>query len=299
MSSWNTLKSTQDASINYIQTTSVPGESLEARYVRRVEDYFIVYLSSHYGCNLSCRFCHLTATKQTSTRPASLGDYSRQAREVLAGYVHQVNAGEVAQADRVHFNFMARGDALMNPNLTLSAEHLFDELHGLALEVGVLKSRFNVSTIMPREASYHNGLRSIFSNPWSVPYYSLYSVKESFRKRWLPKALPVSESLDMLADLQKYDKDRKVVLHWAFIEGENDTERDVNAILESVDKSGLRAKFNLVRYNPPSGRKEVEASEDKIQHLFNIIQGSMKLPGSRIVPRVGFDVAASCGMFVN
>lgn len=294
---WDILSSFQDASVNHVQASD-DGGHIEARLVQRTPDYFICYLSSHTGCAHSCRFCHLTATKQTMMTPVTLAGYLDQARVVLGTYRKRLAAGQPA-AERMHFNFMARGEALSNPDLLARSKELFSGLGQQAAELD-LPARFLVSTILPRD--FDADLATVLGDERSLPYYSLYSINPRFRKRWLPKALPAERGLELLADFQART-DRNVVLHWAFIEGENDSVEDVEATLDAVEQAGLRAKFNLVRYNPHDARHGREPGEAHLQHLFERIStrltGMGGQAGSRIVPRVGFDVKASCGMFIE
>lgn len=291
--SWETLSSCQDASVNHTLATP-DGGHWESRYVQRVTDYFICYLSSHTGCSYSCRQCHLTATGQTMMTPATLEDYLAQTDRVLGTYRLRRSHG-MDPASYMHFNFMARGEALANPTLVGRSGELFERLAEKAHEVD-LPSRFLVSTILPRD--FTADLTQVLAHPEAVPYYSLYSTNSKFRKRWVPKGMPAEEGLALLADFQKRTG-RKVVLHWAFIEGQNDSLEDVEVTLDAVEKAGLKAKFNLVRYNPHDQRHGQEPSEAHLQMLFDRISQRLGQPGSRIVPRVGFDVKASCGMFVT
>src|SRR3954463_15536115 len=92
-------RSTQDASVNWDRPADVG--RLEARFVRRRPDYFVVYLSSQTGCAQGCRMCHLTATGQTRLRDATFSEIIEQARIVLDHYRR-----EAEPARTVHFNFM-------------------------------------------------------------------------------------------------------------------------------------------------------------------------------------------------
>jgi 23S rRNA (adenine2503-C2)-methyltransferase len=105
MLDFNVHHSAEDDSVNFV--AGVGFAAFEARYVRRSDDYFIAYLSSHTGCDRACRFCHLTAMGETSMAWAGMPDFMAQAHRVLSHYILEVDT----PADRVHFNFMARARA--------------------------------------------------------------------------------------------------------------------------------------------------------------------------------------------
>jgi adenine C2-methylase RlmN of 23S rRNA A2503 and tRNA A37 len=283
------LRSKEDASVNFVFPNG-----LESRFVQRDPEYFIVYLSSHRGCNRACRFCHLTQTGQTDMTPATVQEVLKQAEVVKQHYVREVyNDPHKECASVVHFNWMARGEVLMNSDIMKNWYWLVNELREMFYGLR-LKFRFNISSIIPEG--------DIFLPLGMMPvdmtlYYSLYSVNPEFRKRWLPKAVPVDRAFQFLNQWQK-NLDQSVVFHWAFIDSENDSEEDVAAICKMIKDSGIKARMNVVRYNPFGPGQGKESSEEVIQARFEQLKQVMLVPGSRIVPRVGFDVMASCGCFV-
>lgn len=281
------IRSELDASINWVRRVEVG--AIEARFVRREPGTVVVYLSSQTGCRQACRMCHLTATGQTALRDVTMEEYVEQAEVVLA-HVRGVEPASV-----VHFNFMARGEPLMNPVMVERAGELLDRLWRLADEAR-LRPRFLVSTILPK--GFTRRLEDVFARYQPELYYSLYSTSEAFRRRWLPNAHPVDAALDQLAAWQR-ETSKIVKIHFAFIRGENDAEADVHAMCDALDARGLRANVNLVRYNPPSPDHGAEPDEAVIAR--NAALFRTRLPGARVqvVPRVGFDVQASCGMFVS
>jgi 23S rRNA (adenine2503-C2)-methyltransferase len=290
------IDSHEDASVNFV-ADSGDGGFYESRLVQRSWEKPICYLSSHSGCSYSCRFCHLTATGQTMMRPATLEDYLRQAEPVLAEYGRRVAEGQPA-GKRINFNFMARGEPLANPVILENSSELYRELGNMAAGYE-LPAQFKVSSILPRD--FQGNLQSILEDERSQFYYSLYSMDPSFRKRWLPKAMEPQKALDLIANWQAASG-RPIVLHWAFIKGQNDGVDGIDQILEAVEQRGIVARFNLVRYNPHDARHGEEPAEVDIQSLFAQIQARLDQSGpggSRIIPRVGKDVAASCGMFIE
>lgn len=278
-------KSAQDASVNWDKAADVG--RIETRYVRRAPDYVVVYLSSQTGCSQACRMCHLTTTGQTQLRNVTHAEFLAQADTVLDYYQR-----ETPSARSVHFNFMARGEPLASPVLLRHADELLGDLAQRAVRFR-LRPRYLVSTIFPRELG-DTCLEETFVCFHPEIYYSIYSMNERFRRRWLPKALPAGEALDRLAAWQRSTY-KLCKIHYAFIEGENDSENDVHAICDALESRKLLAHVNIVRYNPAG--QGVEPSEEIIQRNADIYRSRLPHARVRVIPRVGYDVAASCGMF--
>jgi 23S rRNA (adenine2503-C2)-methyltransferase len=282
----------EDESVNFIRLA--PGGAFEARYVRRTAEYMIAYLSSQAGCDRACRFCHLTATGQTAMTQAGVQDYVRQIADVLSHHDAQS-----VRPSRMNVNYMARGEPLLNPIMQdrgrwLDMRFRIRDMAALSMIDDV---RHNVSTIMPREA-LERPLEHVFGDGGTTIYYSLYSMDPAFRRRWLPKSADPVAALDHLARFQKATG-LEVALHWAFIAGENDDVETLHRIVDAVHASGLRPKFNAVRYNPFDDRRGREPEQEIVERNFAILAAAFEHPSSRIVPRVGFSAKASCGMFAD
>jgi len=280
------LNSQIDRSVNFVEEQLVG--FLESRFVRKCDDYFIAYLSSQTGCNRGCTFCHLTATGQTSFVDSSHNDFMAQAIQVFKHYRQ-----EKKPARYMHYNFMARGEPLANKILLDSGDELLTKLGQVAKDEG-LPAKFNISTIMP--VTLKKPLIEIFGYVNPTIYYSMYSTNAKWRQKWMPAAMEPNEALAMLKDYQNFSK-KIIKIHYAFIAGQNDSVEEINNVCDAIENQGLICEFNLVRYNPASPEQGEESSEEVINRNIDII--SSRFSGKvQVIPRVGFDVKASCGMFV-
>lgn len=284
------LQSREDNSVNFISTGNFVGK-IEARYVRRKDWYAVVYLSSQTGCIQACRMCHLTAMGETKLVDVTPQQFIEQAQTVLQWYDHNAPRAEV-----VNFNFMARGEALVNPYLLSDSSSILSDLQKLAWSHSLIP-QFNISTIMPKTLAGKK-LKDIFPKILPELYYSVYSVDDTFRKHWLPKSLPVEQSLAMLKDWQQFSG-KIPKIHFAFIKDENDSRASVIALCNAINAIKLHVNVNIVRYNPFSEKQGTEPSEEVINRNIHIMQNM--LPNARInlIQKVGFDVQASCGMFLK
>lgn len=289
--SWETLQSKEDDSVNFVGRGDFLG-FFETRYVRRDQRHFAVYLSSQSGCKQACRMCYLTVTKQTFAENADFNVYFDQALAILNYYDKNCPKAEI-----VHFDFLARGEPLDNPLFLKCGEELLYRL-GIETKARGLISRFIISTILPKSFA-DRSLSGIFSIIHPEIYYSIYSIHEGFRKKWLPKAMPLDDAIRIL---QEYQRNTKMVikLHWAFIEGENDNpEKDIMPLCWRIKDSGLRVDIVIIPYNPYSEKYGRESSEVVINQNIQILRNMLPFSRVKIIGRVGRDVKAPCGMFVE
>lgn len=282
MSDFISMKSDIDRSVNFVSNHLVG--FVETRYVRKTEEYFIAYLSSQTGCNHGCQFCHLTATGQKRFDDCDIDQMLSQAKAIYGHYDRDTTA------KYMHYNFMARGEPLSNVYIQNHGDELLYELGRLS-KARNLPSKFNISTIMPIKNK--RSLTDIFGITSPTIYYSIYSANEEWRDKWLPAALPVREALSELAEYQKMSK-KVVKFHSAFIKNENDNLDEIRMMMAMIQRRRISGEFNIVRYNPYSLQQGAES--ERLSDIVDLIGEYMPV---KVIPRVGFDVKASCGMFVQ
>jgi len=272
------LKSAIDHSVNFVFDNGQ-----EARFVKRNDDYFIVYLSSHNGCNQACRFCHLTQSGQTDMKPTTIEEFLVQAQTVI-DYWKTTDMRERA----IYFNFMARGEPLLNSHV-YDWRELREEL--LRIVPNGLAVKFKISTIMPHGVNTLNQ----FKYDDTYIYYSLYSFDKNFRRRWLPKSV---DPYYAIGKLKQFSPDgSNIVFHWALIDNENDGLLDNIQTQHAITRLFPLSRINIVRYNPYSPQQGIES--DQIIEVVGILRRNLAGVPVKLIPKVGFDVKASCGMFIK
>jgi len=246
--------------------------------------------------------CHLTQTGQTDMTQASLEDFIVQATISLEQAALSATSLNTTP-EVLHYNFMARGEPLMNDTIMQNWDDLSEQLISIAHEhFPGIAVKFKISTIMSgffdeyAEEFLTHGVDNLpFKNNKPEIYYSLYSMNHEFRKRWLPKADLPMEALRILSNYQR--SGGKVRIHGAFILGHNDDIDEIRKMLPTI-KHFLpdNPTFNIVRYNP-FDEKSCETDEDMMQAIEQTIRD--KGFTVQVVERVGEDIKASCGQFVQ
>lgn len=281
------LKSKKEATRNWIiPVSNNPKQVFEARYVRR-PGKISAYVSSAAGCFRRCKMCYLTDQEQFGGRQATKNDYIEQMKTIM---LHHRGCRDL-ESKKCNVNLMARADALDNIHFRKDYDEIYDQWKKSVQEAGLDKMQVNVSSIIPRNITC---IPKFKGN--TVFYYSMYSVDPSFRRKWLPQAKEVHEALKLVQRWQQ-SMSKPVVIHGAFIAGENDSEKDVREMCETVKvKHGIQARFNIVRYNPPPS---LQGKSKECEHLEELRIWIKDYMPCKVIPRVDPQVYASCGMFVN
>lgn len=273
------LESSHDRTVNTIFDEDIG--FLETRQAHKGH-YDVIYLSSQTGCNQGCKFCHLTASRQTVFKNASLSDLLKQAAVGLS----------TCSMSTVHFNYMARGEPLLNPNIHSDT---LTELSRLALKTERIdKVRHLISTILPRDFVTNESLTERFPIYQPEIYYSLYTTDDYLRKRFMPNASSARDALKMLKEWQDFSN-KLIYIHFSIVPFLNDSLEQIRNVVDAVKSEGLNVRFNIVEYNSPDAEESPPMISSKQAAAY--INEFYPQYLTRYLPRIGYDVYASCGMF--
>lgn len=240
--------------------------------------------------------CHLTATNQRSFKPVGKAEYVQQL-DVLLKH-HDSHTPSSATVRPVYINLMARGEPLANRELTHGFANIFQAWNNMCATRG-LTLFVNVSTIVPTVAE-NLAIFPMFGKEFSPSvrlYYSMYSLSPTFRRKWLPNAMDPFRAMDMLRDIEMRTK-VPITFHWPLIRGENDGDEDIEEIVAAIAARRFEGRYHLVRFNPPPGSQYQEPPSDRLEAVLRRMSKAFPDPKkSKMIPRVGEDVHASCGTF--
>lgn len=324
------LISELDHSVNFALKTQ-DGGYFESRLVFREytdSKYLVIYLSSASGCDQACKICHLTQTKQLMNTYATKEDYIEQFNLVLNEYINKVKEGKLPLIDKVHINFMARGEPLDNDNLINGHSELFEyfnkTLQEKIITFKILKIK--ISTILPislllkvQNNKFSKNWFSFLQHENVEIYLSTYlSGYDGNTTKLTPKSLVVKafDCDKLYCDNNQYYHffakyffnylKNRLTIHFAFIELYNDNYTAINklnVVIKEYNKLNVhshKTKVNIVRFNSPIDNLR-ETDADQIDHLMSVIKSANSCFETpvKLIPKVGYDVKASCGMFIS
>ena len=237
-------------------------------------DRATICVSSQVGCAVDCQFC-LTALLGVK-RNLSVGEIVGQVCAVL-------NDQRVSlPLARVNLVFMGMGEPFLNYDNVMKAVRLLVE------GVGIPESRMTVSTagIVPR--IYDLGAeatRPKLAISLNAPNNELRTQLMPVNRKWdLEKLMAAAR------DFPLRNRER-ITFEYVLLKDVNDSEQQARELAELV--RGLRAKINLIPFNPGPEIEFQTPTEDRVLR-FQTALTSANVPAFVRRPR-GRDIYAACG----
>ena len=237
-------------------------------------DRATICVSSQVGCAVDCQFC-LTATLGIR-RNLSAGEIVGQVLAVLN------DRGVRVAEDRINLVFMGQGEPFLNYDNFMKAVRL------LAEGVGIPEPRMTVSTsgIVPRiEDLGREPLRPKLA-------ISLNASNDEVRARVMPinRKWPIAKLLHAARAFPLRNRER-LTFEYVLLGGVNDAPQHARELAELL--RGLRAKVNLIAWNPGPGIDFEMPASDRVL-AFQQVLVRAGIPTFIRRPR-GRDIFAACG----
>jgi 23S rRNA (adenine2503-C2)-methyltransferase len=251
---------------------SEAGEQAESG--RRVWERSTICVSSQAGCAVDCQFC-LTALLGLK-RNLTAGEIVGQVCAVLTD--QKISPPQA----RVNIVFMGMGEPFLNYDNFMKAARLLVE------GVGIAESRMTVSTagVVPR--IYDFGAELI--RPKLA--ISLNASNDELRTRLMPinHKWNLEQLMAAARDFPLKNRE-KVTFEYVLLDGINDGAQNAREVAELV--RGVRAKINLIAFNPGAGVAFQTPAEGRVSEFKEILRAA-GVPAFVRRPR-GRDIYAACG----
>ncbi len=259
--------------------------SIELEDKRHVETVYIpdgerhtFCLSTQVGCPLKCTFCFSgTVRFERNLTPGEIVGQFLLAREELA-----------SPPARSNIVFMGMGEPLLNAEGVDGSLEILSDDNACA----VSPRRITVSTAgLPDELE-----RFAIGHPAVGLAISLHATTNGNRSRIMPinRKHPLEELLAAARRLP-LPRRRRITFEYVLLGGENDTRADAYRLASLLE--GMKAKVNLIAYNPWPGSPHLRTTREATESFMRILAAAgitVSLRRSR-----GDDVLAACGQLAG
>jgi adenine C2-methylase RlmN of 23S rRNA A2503 and tRNA A37 len=276
---------------------------------------YSVFISASLGCYMACPFCHLTIKNS---------QYRKLATDQVVANVKEAIEAEIARKPEMNKRYvklcwMGMGDAISQPDMVHDATL---ELMDWLMEKGYTKGLdcVDLSTVLPkvkdgwieRFTALNKALEKYPVNPDSFRieqaevstretytdrsrfrmFFSVHSAVQATRDKMVPKATPLAEALPKLREFAQSGPNR--MLHQLFVEGLNDSDEEVEALLVLLKDNFPQQELRVLRYNfcDRSPYREWDHIDQAVARIAD------QHPALKVQVSAGKEVAAACGQFL-
>ncbi len=234
-------------------------------------------ISTQAGCGFGCAFCAtaLMGLKR-SLSAGEIVDQILEARRALA-------------ADRriTHVVLMGMGEPLANYDQTCAALKIMSDADW---GIGISPRRITLSTVglVPQ-------MKRLMEESHVNLAVSLHATTDEVRSRLMPvnRKYPLAELIECCRSLP-LPKRRRITFEYVMLRGINHSAEDARRL--SALLNGVRAKINLIPFNPHPGSPYRRPTAEEILQFQNDLRGRGHQVNVR-EPR-GSDIQAACGQLM-
>ncbi|MCS6761941.1 MAG: 23S rRNA (adenine(2503)-C(2))-methyltransferase RlmN [Candidatus Devosia symbiotica] len=267
-----------------------PSVEVETVYIPE-EDRGTLCVSSQVGCTLTCSFCY-TGT-QKLVRNLTAGEILGQilmAREQLGdfpGGTRPADGGRVpATGTRAITNvvMMGMGEPLYNYDNVKQALLIAAASDGMSLS----KRRITLSTsgVVPFIEPTGREIDVMLAISLHATNNDLRDVLVPINKKW-----PLEELLEACRTYPGVSNSRRITFEYVMLDGINDSDAEARELVRLL--KGIRAKINLIPFNPWPGANYGISPSSRIERFADIVNKAGYASPVR-TPR-GRDIFAACG----
>ncbi|MGZ8359749.1 MAG: 23S rRNA (adenine(2503)-C(2))-methyltransferase RlmN [Allosphingosinicella sp.] len=239
-------------------------------------------VSSQVGCTLNCRFCY-TGTMRL-VRNLTAGEIVGQvmlARDSLGEWPSQPEGRMLS-----NIVMMGMGEPLYNFDNVRDALKIVMDGDGL----GLSRRRITLSTsgVVPMMARAGEEIGVNLA-------VSLHAVTKEVRDEIVPlnRKYGIEELLEACAAYPGANNARRITFEYVMLKDKNDSDEDARELVRLIRKYRLRAKVNLIPFNPWPGAAYECSSDERVRRFSELVfEGGISAPIRR--PR-GRDIMAACG----
>lgn len=282
----NRIKSTEDNTIKYVFRL-VDKSIVEFSYINKNDGKDIICVPTQTMCNLGCRFC------QTTDFIGKIKSRNLDSYDMYYGCEFILNELDVWSNENktILISYMGCGEPILNyENVVLSMER-FKKISLINKTI-----RFAIATSIPKShwVNFYKMTELIKDNNLNVKIHlSLHYTVDGQRKEWMPASLDIESSIACVDFYHKLTGN-PVEIHYALIDGVNDSEEDAIILSNLLNGKGFNVKFLF--YNEKDSIEYHASNIDRLK-IFKVYLDGNSIPFEYYVPP-GLSVGASCGSFL-
>ena len=268
------LEESKDGSVKYLFRTK-DNYTYESVFLKMKEDKYTLCLSSQIGCKVGCSFC-LTAK---------------------GGFIRNLDSGEmvyqvffikkfqnIPSNKAINIVYMGMGEPLDNLENTKKCIEILKDNNGL--DISVRRQTISTSGLAPK-------IKKLGELNLGVQLaISLHAVDDDLRTELMPinKAYNIKSIINEISKFP-IDNRKRIMFEYLMIDGLNDGLDSAKKLVVLLNK--IKAKVNLIYFNPHEGSKYQRPSKEKVESFREYLLKKGLL--CTIRESKGLDISAACG----